>query len=136
MRSGPAGLHKDLASGRFKVGSNLYNVTAAYKPVVVFEHDGFTTAVYTPFNIPFRMSMSHTYVVARDGKLVYAYGGSCVWNPTFLNSLTKDEQQKYKENYLKAREQYLIRINQRNLLGLAARALAGPAGAVAHPAEE
>src|SRR5687768_9215564 len=66
-RKGDPSIERDLATGRFKYGSTLDDVLAAYKPAVLFRHGDYTTAVYAG---SYLNSLGHRYVVARDGKLV------------------------------------------------------------------
>ncbi len=89
-------LHRDLANGRFR-GSTLDDLVAAYPPDLLLQHGSYTTAVYADGNP--RQSMSHLYAISRNGRLVRAFGTSCVWHPVFFDGLTDEERQKWGEGY-------------------------------------
>jgi hypothetical protein len=127
-RKGSPGLARDLATGRFRYGSKLDDVLAAYKPDVHFRHGEYTTAVYADSGSYLR-SLGHTYVVARDGKLVFSCASGCVWNPVFFNGLTGAERKVWGEGYWKARNDYLEMIRQR---WSARIAVAGPVAMSVH----
>lgn len=89
-------LHRDLANGRFR-GGKLADLVAVYPPDLILEHGRYTTAVYADGKP--RESLSHVYVVARKGKLVRAFGSSCVWHPVFFDGLTGEERKDWGEGY-------------------------------------
>jgi hypothetical protein len=90
-------LHKDLANGRFKFGDRIEAVTAVYPPDLLLTHGEYTTAVYAGGR-PLA-SLTHVCVIARYGKLVRAFGSSCVWHPVFFDGLTDAERTAWSGGY-------------------------------------
>jgi hypothetical protein len=105
-RKSADGLDKDLALGRFKYGGKLEEVIAAYPPDVLFDHDGFRTAAYGHSKGHFLESLGHTFVVEKNGKLIWAFGQSCVWRPVYFEGVTDAERQAWSMGYVKALREY------------------------------
>jgi hypothetical protein len=111
MRKGDPCIERDLATGRFRYGSKLDDVLAAYKPDVLFRHGDYTTAVYA--DGLYLNGLGHTYVVARDGKLVWSWEVSCKWHPTFFNGLTEADRKAWSEGFWTAHNDYRETVKQR-----------------------
>jgi hypothetical protein len=121
LRKVDPGLTRDLATGRVKYGSAMEDVVSAYKPDVLFQDGDYTTAVYADGS--YLSSLSHTYVVAKNGKLVRAWLTTCKWHPTYFNGLTEAERKTWNEGYWKFHADYLDAVRSRRNARIA---VAGP----------
>ena len=124
------GLEKDLVTQRFKIMADKpEDVIAAYPPDVLFKHDGFTTAAYGAVKGYFLESMGWTFVVEKEGKLVYSFHDTCIRHPIFFDGLTEAERQLWWVGYRKELGAYaanLAPLKQRQLAGMT---VGGPAAA-------
>jgi hypothetical protein len=132
-RKGPPGLARDLASVHFKHGDKLSDVTAAYKPDVLFEHGPYSTAVYA--NGMYISSLDRVFVIAKRGRLVRAFGSGCVWRPVFFDGMPEAERREWSEGYQTAHREYVEAYSKRFLHQRASLAVAGPISAVLFPTE-
>lgn len=89
-------LHQDLANGRFRYGRPLTDVTGAYPPALLLGHGDYTTALYA--HDP-RASLDRVYVIARKGKMIRAFGASCVWHPVFFDGMSDKQREEWYEGY-------------------------------------
>lgn len=120
---------RDLACGKFVYGDDLADVTAVHNPDVVFRHGDYATAVYADGS--YFGSLTRTFVIARDGKLVRAFGSSCVWRPIFFDGQTDADRAAWDEGFQKAEKAYLGALVRRR----AELAETGPPAPIPHPRE-
>lgn len=134
-RKGSWGESRDLASGKFNYGGKLDDFLAAHKPDVVFRHDDYTTVVYSGARGHYLRSLDHTYVIAKNGRMVRAFGGGCVWHPVFFDGMTEAERKTWSEGFQKSHKGYAEADYRNRLRASAGMTVAGPVAALAHLCE-
>ncbi len=95
-KDGREPLHQDLANGRFRYGRPLTDVTGAYPPPLLLNHGDYTTALYA--REP-RGRMDCVYVIVRKGKMIHAFGSSCVWHPVFFDGMNDQQRKEWSDSY-------------------------------------
>lgn len=131
-RNGPDSVNKDLATGRFRVGSDLETMCRAWPPQAIIQHGRYTTAVYGGIG-PMGFSLDHTFVSASEGKLAHAFGRGCVWGCTFFTTLNEKERADWHNSYQPAQKAWQDVQFSNHRRQAAGFGLAGPPAAVHHP---
>jgi hypothetical protein len=92
-------LYDDLETGRIRKGDRLVDVVAKYDPDLLFDHDGYTVAVYAGGH-PVE-SLDRLYLIAKDGRLVRTHVSTCSPRPReYFNELSEEEWLRWWNSYL------------------------------------
>ncbi|TWT50132.1 hypothetical protein CA85_52660 [Allorhodopirellula solitaria] len=85
---------QDLALHRIYEGQAVEEVITSSDPVTVVRHGRFVSLGYQE-----PLSFNVIQIVAIDGKLAWAYSGSCTWDHTFFGPLNASRTEEMSESY-------------------------------------